>query len=882
MTTADKSRKELLDENESLRLRLEETEDTLRAIGSGEVDAFVVSGPDGEQVYTLKGAELPYRILVETMNEGAATLASDSTILYCNNRLASMLEIPLEKLTGTRLDTYMAPADLPLFMARLGKCTQDCDTDEITVTTVTGDYVPVLISCSAHELDGNRRISIVVTDLRQKKRNDAIVASERLARSIIEQAGEAILVCDEKGRIIRASQVAHDLCGKNPLLRFFDELFPLRIVDTGGVFSVTAPFQGSTFENIEVEFQRGAGQVFNLLLNAGRLTCAENRISGSVVTLADITERKRTEVALRESEVRLKSSLQQLQAANEKYQVLNEELQLQGDELQVQNRELTRLWEKSQRDEAALRDSEDQLRLAQINADVGIWDWEPSTGRLVWTPELQALFGLAPGTIKSYEDWRARVHPDDIARIEAERDAAIANQQSFDLEFRILHSSGQVRWLASKGKGNYSLTGELLRASGVNIDITARKEAEGALRESEARLTLALEGGHMGLWEWDTHSDRSVWNATEYKLLGLPVGEGTEATHRFFDRVHPEDAVTFNRILADVMQNGNDFHHEFRITRADDGQERWLAAVGRLFRDAAGQPLKMLGVNYDITSQKQAEAGLKKWNEELEIRVAERTAELAASIEKLKVETAERMQVVEALRDKEQMLIHQSRQAAMGEMIGNIAHQWRQPLNLLGLSIQQLKLYYDLGEFTKEFLDKSVVASMDLIEHMSKTIDDFRNYFRPDKEKCEFKVSEAIQNTLSLIEDSFKNKNIEVEVIGKGDPVIYGYRNEFAQVLLNILSNASDVLTERQTMDPKVTITFGSEGEHSVVTVADNAGGIPEEIIGKIFDPYFTTKGPQQGTGVGLYMSKTIIEKNMGGELAVRNVADGAEFRIEV
>jgi PAS domain S-box-containing protein len=248
----------------------------------------------------------------------------------------------------------------------------------------------------------------------------------------------------------------------------------------------------------------------------------------------------------------------------------------------------------------------------------------------------------------------------------------------------------------------------------------------------------------------------------------------------------------------------------------------------------------------------------------------------------LREETIERLRAVEALREKEQMLIQQSRLAAMGEMIGNIAHQWRQPLNNLGLIVQQLPLFYKFGELTKESLDENVMQSMNIIQHMSKTIDDFRNYFRPDKEKVEFKVRETIDNALSLIKDSFKNQQIIIDVIAKNDPIIYGYRNEFAQVLLNILNNARDILTERATANPKVTITIFSEGSRAVVTISDNAGGIPEEIMGKIFDPYFTTKGPQEGTGVGLFMSKTIIEKNMGGKLTGRNITDGAEFRIEV
>jgi PAS domain S-box-containing protein len=245
-------------------------------------------------------------------------------------------------------------------------------------------------------------------------------------------------------------------------------------------------------------------------------------------------------------------------------------------------------------------------------------------------------------------------------------------------------------------------------------------------------------------------------------------------------------------------------------------------------------------------------------------------------------ETSERLMAMEALREKEQMLIQQSRQAAMGEMIGNIAHQWRQPLNTLGLEIQHLLLFYDLGEFDREFLSKGVSRSMELIHHMSRTIDDFRNYFTPDKEKAEFQAVDAINNTISLLKGCFKNPKIDIEIVAKGSPMVYGYQNEFAQVILNILVNARDALVEREINDPGVLITLSSEPSCTVVTVADNAGGISKEIMSKIFDPYFTTKGPQHGTGLGLFMSKTIVENNMGGRLTVRNSPVGAEFRIEV
>jgi C4-dicarboxylate-specific signal transduction histidine kinase len=187
-----------------------------------------------------------------------------------------------------------------------------------------------------------------------------------------------------------------------------------------------------------------------------------------------------------------------------------------------------------------------------------------------------------------------------------------------------------------------------------------------------------------------------------------------------------------------------------------------------------------------------------------------------------------------------------------------------------------------LGKFNKELLNKNVSGSMEVIQHMSKTIDDFRNFFKPDKEKFEFNVLESINTCLSLMEGNLKSPQINVDVIANDDPVIYGYPNEFAQVILNIMNNARDAFIERNVSDPKVTIKICNNDRCVVVTVTDNAGGIPEDIINKVFDPYFTTKGPQQGTGVGLFMSKAIIEKNMGGRLRVGNIADGAEFKIEV
>jgi signal transduction histidine kinase len=273
----------------------------------------------------------------------------------------------------------------------------------------------------------------------------------------------------------------------------------------------------------------------------------------------------------------------------------------------------------------------------------------------------------------------------------------------------------------------------------------------------------------------------------------------------------------------------------------------------------------------------------------LEQKVAERARERSArkKTEREYQQLKERVQElvregVAQERKKDDLMIIEGRQAVMGEMINNIAHQWRQPINTLGLLAQDLQMTYKFGEFSKEFVDANVKKTMEVIQGMSKTIDDFRTFFRPDREKIDFKVLKVIAKVRLLLEGSFGAKQIRMQLRSSADPVVRGYPGDFSQVLLNILINARDAFTQHKVASPLVTLTVFNEEQKTVILVADNAGGIPPEIIGKVFDPYFTTKGPDRGTGIGLFMSKSIIEKNMGGSLTVRNLQGGAEFRIEL
>ncbi|WP_183359442.1 PAS domain S-box protein [Geomonas limicola] len=273
------------------------------------------------------------------------------------------------------------------------------------------------------------------------------------------------------------------------------------------------------------------------------------------------------------------------------------------------------------------------------------------------------------------------------------------------------------------------------------------------------------------------------------------------------------------------------------------------------------------GTTRDVTDRRRAEDELRKAHELLEIRVLERTAELENTLE--------------ALHEKEHLLLQQSRLAAMGEMLSNISHQWRQPLNLLGLNIQGLALMEETGGASAEVIRETTERCMELILYMSRTIDDFRNFFKPDKEKSHFRLSEVVTAATKLMEGAFNSRSAQIEVAELADCVVYGYPGEYSQVVVNILNNAKDAFETRQVAEPRVLLTLDARDGRSLLTIEDNAGGIPEEHLPKIFEPHFSTKGPQ-GSGIGLFMSKNIIEKNMNGRLTVRNTASGAQFCIEV
>jgi len=231
---------------------------------------------------------------------------------------------------------------------------------------------------------------------------------------------------------------------------------------------------------------------------------------------------------------------------------------------------------------------------------------------------------------------------------------------------------------------------------------------------------------------------------------------------------------------------------------------------------------------------------------------------------------------------KDRVLLQQTKLAQMGEMISMIAHQWRQPLSSISTLSQTINLRVSMGVLDEETVLRLSDTITDTAMHLSQTIDDFREFFKPRKEKRETSFTEIVESVLSIIENSITTKNIKIVKELHNTEKFNSYPNEIKQVVLNLLKNAQDAFLEAEVAEPYILIRNYQENEKHILEICDNAGGVPEALKEKIFEPYFSTKKKKDGTGLGLYMSKTIIEEHCNGKLCVENCKDGAAFRIEL
>ena len=374
--------------------------------------------------------------------------------------------------------------------------------------------------------------------------------------------------------------------------------------------------------------------------------------------------------------------------------------------------------------------------------------------------------------------------------------------------------------------------------------------------EEQNQLLSLFEKGAITLFKWKNNESWSVEyvSSTVEELTGYTEDEFLDATVEYSHIINTADIAQVTKEVGDAMNSDTEFfiHKPYRIL-TKDSKIKWVYDATSVLKNSKGEITHFLGYIIDITEMKTLELKLSELNENLQDEV---NKEIQKNLQKDKI------------------LQEQSKLVAMGEMVGAIAHQWRQPLNSLNINIQNLDDDYQDGLIDGEFIDGFIEKQTKTIQFMSNTIDDFRNFFRVDKIKRIFSVKETIEATISIQSAQLKNSNISLNIVGE-DFKMNGIESEFKQVILNLITNAKDALDDKKILNGEILISL----EENKIVISDNGEGIPENIIDRIFEPYFTTKEQGKGTGIGLYMSKMIIEQNIGGSLSVRNNG-GAEFTI--
>jgi PAS domain S-box-containing protein len=293
-----------------------------------------------------------------------------------------------------------------------------------------------------------------------------------------------------------------------------------------------------------------------------------------------------------------------------------------------------------------------------------------------------------------------------------------------------------------------------------------------------------------------------------------------------------------------LRANGEEFWAEIVLTQMIQNRETIIHVVWR-----------------DISKRKQIEFELEQLTSDLELRIKEE---------------------VQKNREKDKAMLQQSKLAQMGELLSMIAHQWRQPLTAISATSNDLSMKIMLDNYSEDYFSEKLKKIVELSQHLSNTIDDFRTFNKEDKEKTAVLFSTLVKSVLGIVSISIENNNIDLTTDFKCEKKMLTYSNEVKQVILNLIKNAEDILLEKNIQKAYIHLKTYDDENYTYLKISDNAGGVPEDIIDKIFNPYFSTKTKKDGTGLGLYMSKIIIEEHCGGELSVYNDENGAVFEIKL
>ena len=539
---------------------------------------------------------------------------------------------------------------------------------------------------------------------------------------------------------------------------------------------------------------------------------------------------------------------------------------------------------------ARLTQKEDLWRQALEGASQGVWDWDFKTNKLYYSNHWKRLLGYEPEAIgNTIGEWESRVHPDDLADAKEQLRRHIEGETPFyESEHRLRCKDGHYKWLLDRGRViERDETGKAVRMVGTLADISQKHEMLLQMAAAQHRAKLYLEIVDVAIIVLDTDGTIKQANPAACRLIGLEASEivGQNWFDRFLpDRMREQVRVIFDQVIKEKWQepllNENPI-----ITQG--GEERLVSWRSTVIFDAAGELTGVLAAGTDVTEERTTQKALETLNRELEERVS---------------------QEVTRRQESERTMLHQSRIAAMGEMISAIAHHWRQPLNVVALNIQGLRDDLQEGELDEARLDAVIEKSMEKIREMSDTIDSLRGVIANEQGKIQCCVLQEAQEAYRLLKAELEVDNIEMigECFGEPEKPLEACRcdpknaqwvrmipADFRQSVFNIFINARDAILEKRkkTGEPqkgRITVHLIFEAGYERLEIEDNGGGFDPGAIEHIFDPFFTTKergrgeGLITGVGLGLYLTKMVVEERMNGTISAENGTEGARIIIRL
>ena len=363
------------------------------------------------------------------------------------------------------------------------------------------------------------------------------------------------------------------------------------------------------------------------------------------------------------------------------------------------------------------------------------------------------------------------------------------------------------------------------------------------LIHSQENLAQAQHIAKIGHWELDLVNSKLFWSDEVFSIFGISKEKFGSNYEMFLELIHPDDREKVHLAYQQSIEDKQNYSIVHRIILSN-GQEKTVEERCEHSVNEDDEIISSLGTVQDITERKNLET---------------------------------------ALAQKEEIMIAQSRHAAMGEMISMIAHQWRQPITVVSMIANNLLADVELEDVEPQKVKQSAIKILDQGKHLSQTIDDFKNFFRPNKKTEISLVNDILEENFNILGKSLENNNISVNKTYESYTPIETYSRELLQVFINILKNAKEALMENDIKDPIINVTTNEDEDYVYISICDNANGINPDIITKIYDPYFSTKDEKIGTGLGLYMTKTIVEKHLNGNIEAYNREDnGVCFKISL